>query len=70
MKYIHEIDCQKVLNEISVGWTTACEQLFQVRIHADVVVVEFYGHKQRNVLEETSVQGYHAETFWDGFQDF
>ena len=33
-------------------------------------MVEYYEHKQRNVVEETMFQDYHVETISNGFQVF
>ena len=51
MQYIHEYAFEKGLFEISVRYPVVYEKLFDVAKHADVIMVEYHVHTQRNVVE-------------------
>ena len=69
-QYFHIRNFRKDLLDNSVEYAAAYEKLFHMVEYADVIMVQYCEHKQRNVPRKTKCQEYHAKKFSDELQSF
>ena len=64
------MNLEKDLIDSLLDYAVAFEELLLMVKYADLIMVQYCEHKQKNVVEKTIFQGYHVEIFPKVFQAF